>query len=527
VQPEQAPSTPASDPRDLPLPYGGALVQGLVSESRAVELKAASREWRSVDLTPRQLCDLELLLTGAYSPLATFQNQAACETTLAEMRLPGGVLWPVPVTLEIPEAAASVLSAGDWVALREPEGLMLAALRIEEMWQPRPGGGFVCLSGPLEGVQLPRHYDFHRLRLTPLELRAGFESSGWDSIVAFPLRQPLSRAGYEATIRAMEAGGSRLLLQCLTGPGGSGDIDPAVRMRCCLAVLPRYPEDSVRVALLPLPVHSAGPREALLHAIIARNCGCRGVIVAGSAAQELVAAHEQELGVQMIPAPLEESLGVEWRQLLTHGEELPKRLVFPEIAAELHRSYPPRHRQGFTVFFTGLSGAGKSTIANILRVKLLERGGRKVSLLDGDLVRKHLSSELGFSPEHRDINIRRIGYVASEITRNGGAAICAPIAPYRRVRQEVREMIQPHGGFVLVYLDTPIETCETRDVKGLYAKARAGLIGNFTGISDPYETPADAEITLDTAQLSPEESAERIMRYLEREGYVAGGPPTE
>lgn len=501
-------------------------MNGLVDAARAAELKAASREWLSLDLTPTEVCDLELLLTGAYSPLEGFQNRADYESTLANKCLADGIYWPVPIALRVKETLAQDLQPGNWIALREPEGLMLAAMRIAEIWQPE-GETLFCLSGRLEGIQLPKHYDFERLRISPEAMRAYFESAGWDRVVSYPLGQPPSRAGFEATLRAMESSESRLLLHCLTGPGTGAGLDAGVRLRCCQAVMPRYPEGSARLALLPLPAHSDGPENALLQAIVAKNFGCRAVIAAGSDAQRLAAAHERDLGIQVIPAPHEESLGEEWNQLLSHGDPIPARFVFPEIAQELHRGYPPRHKQGFTVFFTGLSGAGKSTIANILRVKLLEHGGRKVSLLDGDLVRKHLSSELGFSPEHRDMNIRRIGYVASEITRNGGAAICAPIAPYRRVRQEVREMIQPHGGFVLVYLDTPIETCEARDVKGLYAKARAGLITAFTGISDPYEAPFDAEIILNTAALAPEESAGRIIAYLEREGYLSSGLSAE
>ena len=252
--------------------------------------------------------------------------------------------------------------------------------------------------------------------------------------------------------------------------------------------------------------------------------------------------HQEELGIKMVPfrmvvyaedldkyLPIDEvpentrtlSLsGTELRERLADGRDLPEWFTFPEVAQQLRRTHKPRHQQGFTVFFTGLSGSGKSTVANVLMAKLLELGGRPVTLLDGDIVRKNLSSELGFSKEHRDLNIKRIGFVASEITKNGGIALCAPIAPYDSVRQEVQAMIKPGGGFILVHVNTPLEVCETRDRKGLYAKARAGIIKQFTGISDPYEDPENPEIPLDTTDLSPEESAQKIILFLEREGYI-------
>jgi sulfate adenylyltransferase len=308
----------------------------------------------------------------------------------------------------------------------------------------------------------------------------------------------------------------------------------------------------------------AGPREAVWHAIIRKNYGCTHLIVgrdhagpgkdsAGKdfydpyAAQDLLRNHEEELGVGMVPFKMmvyvedkdaympEDEVpqgarvlnisGTELRRRLADGREIPSWFSFPEVARELRRTHPPRYGQGFSVFFTGLSGSGKSTIANVLLVKFLEVGGRPVTLLDGDIVRKHLSSELGFSKEHRDINIRRIGFVASEITKNGGIAICAPIAPYESVRRDVRAMIEPVGGFVLVHVATPLEVCEQRDRKGLYAKARAGKIQEFTGISDPYEPPAEAEVVIDTTDTTPQEAAQTIILHLEREGYI--GPVAE
>jgi len=569
----------------LVTPHGGKLVTLLADPDRATELKLASREWPSWDLTPRQLCDLELLLTGGFSPLTGFMTRPEYESVCGAMRLPSGMIWPIPVTLDVPEETAGALSPGMSLALRDAEGVLLAALHVEEVWQPdrageaamvygttsreHPGVSYVMseaypwyVGGRLEGVALPAHYDFTSLRLGPVELRAEFQRMGWRRVVAFQTRNPLHRAHQELTLRAAMEVGANLLLHPVVGMTKPGDVDHYTRVRCYEGLLDRYPPHTVKLALLPLAMRMAGPREAVWHAIIRKNHGCSHFIVGrdhagpGSdasgrpfydpyAAQDLLKKHEDEIGVRMVPfremvyvedrdAYLPENevppgsrtlalSGTELRRRLAAGRELPSWFTFPEVARELQRRYPPRYRQGFTVFFTGLSGSGKSTLARILQVKFLELGGRPVTLLDGDLVRKHLSSELGFSRAHRDINIRRIGFVASEITKNGGLAICAPIAPYDATRKAVRAMIDPLGGFVLVHLATPLEVCEQRDRKGLYAKARAGLVPEFTGISDPYEVPADAEVVIDTADMSPEEAAQKIILYLEREGYI-GAP---
>ena len=411
----------------------------------------------------------------------------------------------------------------------------------------------------MEGFRLSSHYDFRTIRHTPAELRAEFLRLGWRKIVAFQTRNPMHRAHQELTLRAAKQANANLLIHPSVGMTKPGDVEYYVRVRCYQALLSRYPKDTVKLSLLPLAMRMAGPREALWHAIIRKNFGCSHLIVgrdhAGPGkntdgkpfygpydAQQLLQAHEGEIGVTMVPFQmmvyLEEQdtyvpedqvpegvhpktiSGTELRGRLMEGREIPGWFSFPEVVNELRRSYPPRHRQGITVFFTGLSGSGKSTIANILRVKFLEMGGRPLTLLDGDIVRKHLSSELGFSREHRDINIQRIGYVASEITKNGGIAICAPIAPYDAVRKAVRAMIEPYGGFILVHLSTRLEDCEARDRKGLYAKARAGLVQHFTGISDPYETPTDAEVVIDTSLMTPEEAAQEIFLHLEQQGYI-------
>ncbi len=563
-------------------PHGGALVDLLVGERRAEELRTESAGWPSWDLTPRQLCDLELLLNGGFSPLSGFLGRRDHESVRDHMRLADSTLWPVPVTLDVPAALAERLAPGSTLALRDPEGVMLAALHVSEAWEPdraaeadavfgtldraHPGVEHLLershpwyVGGTLEGLQPPVHYDYRDLRHTPAQLRALFASMGWRRVVAFQTRNPLHRAHMELTLRAAREVEANLLVHPVVGMTKPGDVDHYTRVRCYQAIMPSYPRGTAMLSLLPLAMRMGGPREAVWHAIIRKNHGVTHLIVgrdhAGPGsdpsgkpfygpydAQDVLKEHAGEVGVspvtfrqmvyvedrdQYLPedqVPAGSRVlsisGTEQRRRLNAGSALPDWFTPPAVAVELRRSYPPRSRQGFTVFFTGLSGAGKSTIANVLLVKLLEMGGRPVTLLDGDVVRKHLSSELGFSREHRDINIRRIGYVASEITRNGGIALCAPIAPYEATRRDVRAMIEPVGGFVLVHVSTSLDVCEARDRKGLYAKARAGVLTEFTGISDPYEAPAGAELAIDTAAVTPEEAAQQVILHLEHEGYI-------
>lgn len=569
-------------PDSLIAPHGGSLVDLVVDEARAAELKEASRDWPSHDLTPRQLCDFELLANGGFSPLTGFLGTADYDAVVADMRLADGTLWPMPIMLDVSAEMAEKLAPGAMLALRDDEGVMVGALHVSDIWEPdrereaqqvfgttnREHPGVAALldrtqpwyvGGRLEALSLPHHYDFATLRMTPAEVRARFARRGWRRIVAFQTRNPMHRAHLELTVRAAREVEANLLVHPVVGMTKPGDVDHYTRVRAYQAIMPRYPNNTAELALLPLAMRMGGPREAVWHAIIRKNHGCTHLIVgrdhAGPGsdstgkpfygpydAQELLAAHQDEIGVGMVDfknmvylpdddayAPDDEIpagartlsiSGTELRQRLQDGREIPEWFTFPAVADELRKTHPPRSRQGFTVFMTGLSGSGKSTVANVLRVKLLEMGGRPVTLLDGDLVRKNLSSELGFSKEHRDLNIFRIGYVASEITKNGGIAICAPIAPYAEVRRQVREMIEPLGGYALVHIATPIEVCEQRDRKGLYAKARAGIIKEFTGISDPYEEPADAEVVIDTSDISPEQAAQRIILHLESEGFI-------
>lgn len=574
-------------PSHLIPPHGGELVQLIASSERSAELKAHSREWASLDLTARQICDLELLLSGGFSPLRGFMNRADYEGVCRDMHLASGEIWPMPITLDVTEEFANKLTPGtSKVALRDAEGVMIAVLNVEDVWQPdrkaeaksvfgttsavHPGVDYVLnrsnpwyVGGKLEGLQLPTHYDFKTLRLTPAEVRAELSRLGWRRVVAFQTRNPMHRAHVELTFRAAKTVEANLLIHPSVGMTKPGDVDYFTRVRCYQLLLSKYPAGTVKLSMLPLAMRMGGPREAIWHALIRKNHGVTHFIVgrdhAGPGkdtdgkpfygpyeAQELFKKNEKEIGVTMVPFSMMVYLetedryvpdnevptgarvlnisGTELRSRLNEGREIPAWFTYPEVVRELRRSFPPRHKQGVTIFFTGLSGSGKSTIANVLLTKFLEVGGRPVTILDGDLVRKHLSSELGFSKEHRDINIRRIGYVASEITKNGGIAICAPIAPYDAVRKQVRQLIEPHGGFVLVHVATPLEICEQRDRKGLYAKARAGIVKEFTGISDPYEAPTDAEVVINTAELSAEEAAQEIILHLEQQGFIGVGP---
>ena len=571
-------------PNSLIPPHGGELVDLVVDDERAAELKTASVDFPSWDLSERQICDLELLLNGGFSPLRGFLDKSDYDSVCTEMRLSDGTLWPIPIMLDVTEEVANAVTTGDRLALRDPEGVMLAVLTVNDVWQPdldkeaelvfgttdelhpaidylKNRGHSWYLGGAIEGMQLPVHYDFRLLRRTPAELRAEFARQGWRRIVAFQTRNPMHRAHVELTMRASAETESNLLIHPVVGMTKPGDVDHYTRVRAYQSVLARYPRNTAKLALLNLAMRMGGPREALWHAIIRKNHGCTELIIgrdhAGPGndadgnpfygpydAQELVSKHEVELGFDMVPfkmmvyvedrdsyEPIDEVApdtrtlsisGTELRERLSRGREIPSWFTYPEVATELRRTHPPRSSQGFTVFFTGLSGSGKSTIANALLVKLLEMGGRPVTLLDGDVVRKNLSSELGFSKEHRDLNITRIGYVASEITKNGGIAICAPIAPYAHVRKANRDLIQPLGGYVLVHVSTPIEVCEQRDRKGLYAKARAGIIKEFTGVSDPYEVPEDADLTIDTSDIYPREAANTVILHLENLGFIAG-----
>ena len=563
-------------------PHGGVLNELYLGESVAEEEKLIAGDFPSWDLTPRQLCDIELLLNGSFSPLTGFLGTKDYKSVLETMRLASGILWPMPITLDVTPKFADSLEEGGLLALRDQEGVLVATMEIEEIWKPdkiaeaeqvygtsmeeHPAVHHllhqtreVYVGGKLRGVEPPTHYDFKLLRDSPSELRGRFRKLGWRKVVAFQTRNPMHRAHQEITFRAATMHEANLLIHPVVGMTKPGDVDHYTRVRCYEKILDRYPEQTTTLSLLNLAMRMGGPREAIWHALIRKNYGCTHFIVgrdhAGPGnkpdgtpfyepyeAQELYEKFHDEMDITMVPfqmmvyvedkaqyIPVNETTkemkvanisGTEFRRRLREGLEIPEWFSYAEIIQELRKIYPPKHQQGFTVFFTGLSGSGKSTIANALLVKMLENGNRRVTILDGDVVRKNLSSELGFSKEHRDLNIKRIGYVAAEITKNGGVAICAPIAPYESTRKQVRSMIEESGGFVEIFVDTPLEECEKRDRKGLYALARAGKIKGFTGIDDPYEVPKDPEMVIDTMDLSAELAAHRIFVKLESLGYI-------
>jgi len=549
---------------------------------QADRLKMEATDLVSWDLTHRQLCDLEMLMNGGFYPLTGFLGEADYNSVVETMRLTDGHLWPMPITLDVSQDFADKVSAGQKIALRDLEGVILATIEISDIYTPDKAkeaemvfgaddsahpavnylhniAGPVYIGGKVQGIEAPTHYDFRARRDSPNELRSYFRKLGWRRVVAFQTRNPLHRAHQELTFRAAKEAQANLLIHPIVGMTKPGDIDHFTRVRCYEAVLDQYPSATTHMSLLNLAMRMAGPREAVWHGLIRKNHGCTHFIVgrdhAGPGknsagedfygpydAQELFREHQEEMGIEMVdfehmvyvqeraqyePADeVEDGVtvlnisGTELRRRLQEGLEIPEWFSFPSVVAELRKSKPPRSDQGFTVFFTGFSGSGKSTNANALMVKLMEMGGRPVTLLDGDIVRKNLSSELGFSKEHRDLNIRRIGYVASEITKNRGIAICAPIAPYATTRSAVRQDIEQYGAFIEVHVATSIEECERRDRKGLYKLAREGKIKEFTGISDPYDVPEHPELRLETENVSVDNCAHQVLLTLESLGLI-------
>ncbi len=563
------------------IPHGKKWQQIFINESSRESFLHESANLPFWQLTSRQMCDLELILNGGFNPLNGFLDKKDYESVLTRTRLNCGWIWPMPITLDVDQEFADIAVEAGQVVLCDPQRKPLGLMQIKSCWLPdkkqeaeavygtvdeaHPAVDYlfnksksVYLGGPVTGIDLPKHYDFPELRLTPKALRNHIERQGWDKIVAFQTRNPMHRAHQELTIRAARDLDAALLIHPVVGMTKPGDIESYVRVRCYQKLMNHYPAHRTALSLLPLAMRMAGPREALWHALIRKNYGATHFIVgrdhAGPGndssgkpfygpydAQEMVASYQTEIGIEMVPfkemvysatsksykprnevQENEEVLsisGTEFRRKLRTGEDIPEWFSYSDVISELRRHCPPRAQQGFTIFLTGLSGAGKSTIASALSMRLRAMG-KNLTLLDGDEVRNHLSSELGFSKEHRDLNIRRIGFVAQEITRHNGIAICAPIAPYISVRREVRQMVESCGGFIEVYVSTPLDVCEKRDPKGLYKKARQGVIKGFTGIDDPYEAPQQAEVVLNTATMSVESSVEMIISRLEELGYL-------
>ncbi len=556
----------------------------LVHFRRIESLKEAALAYPSVHLNKRQLCDLELLLNRAFYPLTGYLGQEDYQHVLADMRLGDGTVWPIPICLDVAQEVAVTLEKGQPLAIRDDEGFMLAVLTVTDVWKPdkkeeaqavygtvnpqsHPGVrtlfervGPWYVGGTLEGLHLPLHYDFRELRLTPAETHRRFSLNGWRHVIGFQTEKHLHCAHREMTLRAAREAGASILLQPVVGLTHPGDLDHFIHVRCYQEIVKKYPKNMIMLGLIPLATRTAGPREALWQAIIRKNYGCSHFMVAGDhgdpfasngkqdrfyplhVAQEMVESFEEEAGIKMVPLKkmvyveeraeyiVEDEVAAgmnvkhisssELRRRLEKGLEVPEWFSYPEVVAELRRAYPPRSKQGFTIFITGLSGAGKSTLAKGLMVKFMEMRDRPVTLLDGDIVRRNLSSELTFSKAHRNLNITRIGFVASEITKNRGIAICAPIAPYEESRRHNRELISSYGGYIEVFLSTPLEVCEQRDRKGLYAKARSGKVKGVTGVDDPYVPPSNPEITIDTTEATPDEAAQEVLFYLSEQGYI-------
>ena len=564
---------------NLITPFGGDLVDLVASADVADELREEANRLPSLQISERAVCDLELLATGGFSPLDRFMSRDDLRAVVDDMRTADGTLFPIPITLPIDRDSG--VSLDSRIALRDSTNNLLAVMDVEQAYEwdmeeiakgvygtldlrhpivaEMHQWGRHNISGRLQVIQLPQRHDFSELRLTPAQTRNALAETGRQNVVAFQTRNPLHRVHEELTKRAAAAVDGVLLLHPVVGLTRLGDVDHYTRVRTYRALTDLYYEpDRVLLALLPLAMRMGGPREAVWHAIIRRNFGANHLIVgrdhAGPGvdsrgepfygpydAQELVEEHADELGVNPLtftelvylpsegryeemsklpPDAVTASIsGTQVREdYLNAGEALPEWFTRPEVAEVLADTYPPRHRQGVCVWFTGLSGSGKSTTADVLTSLLMEHG-RQVTVLDGDVVRTNLSKGLGFSKEDRDTNILRIGYVASEIVRHGGIAICAAISPYIATRDAVRNMIG-EDRFVEVFVDTPLDVCESRDSKGMYARARAGEITGFTGIDDPYEAPPDPELTLDTVANNPAENAAKIIDHMTEAGFL-------
>jgi len=536
----------------------------------------------SIKLTKRQLCDLELILNGGFAPLQGFMGKPDYDNVVENMRLADGSLWPIPIMLDVDKNFAQKIAETSIVNLCDQEGTILAKLFVSDIWEPNktkeaayvfgttdtdhPGVAYLFentkqyyIGGRLEKLADPIHYDFTDLRHTPQQLKAMFKQKRVKNIIAFQTRNPMHRVHKEITTLATEKIDGHLLIHPVVGMTKPGDIDYITRVRCYRKILKYYPEKSVTLSLLPLAMRMAGPREAVWHAIIRKNYGCTHFIVgrdhAGPGnkkngesfygqyeAQELVQKYSDEIGIEIVPfqmmayiKELDEYLplnlipknlkpqfisGTQLRKMIKNGEKIPEWFSYPDIVAELRKTYKAKYEKGITIFFTGLCASGKSSVAKGVCAKLAEITSRPVTILDGDIIRQNLSKGLGFSQKDRSINVRRVGFVAKEITKHGGIAICALVSPYEVDRNNNRKEIEEYGGYIEVYVSTPLEVCEARDPKGLYKLARAGVIKNFTGIDDPYEPPKNPEINVSTANISRTNTVEIVINYLKQEKYI-------
>ncbi|EHY55935.1 Sulfate adenylyltransferase [Exophiala dermatitidis] len=566
-------------------PHGGVLKDLLARDApRHDQLAAEADRLPALTLNERQLCDLELILNGGFSPLEGFMNQQDYNGVVENLRLASGLLFSMPICLDVSGEVIERLSIkpGARITLRDfRDDRNLAILTVDDVYQPdkqkeaqevfggdpeHPAIVYLMnstkeyyIGGKIEAVNRLNHYDYVALRYTPAELRLHFEKLGWSRVVAFQTRNPMHRAHRELTVRAARARQANVLIHPVVGLTKPGDIDHFTRVRVYEALMPRYPNGMAVLGLLGLAMRMGGPREAIWHAIIRKNHGATHFIIgrdhAGPGknsagkdfygpydAQHAVEKYRQELGIEVVefqmmtylpdtdeyrpkdevPAGVKtlDISGTELRRRLKVGAPIPEWFSYPEVVKVLRESHPPRAKQGFTIFLTGYQNSGKDAIARALQVTFNEQGSRPVSLLLGETVRHELSSELGFTREDRDINIARIAFVASELTKAGAAVIAAPIAPFDAARKDARKTVQQYGSFFLVHVATPLEYCEKTDKRGVYARARRNSIQNFTGVNDPYETPDDADLTVDCEKQSVRSIVHEIVLMLESQGFL-------
>ncbi|KAM4065058.1 ATP-sulfurylase domain-containing protein [Hirsutella rhossiliensis] len=567
-------------------PHGGVLKDLFARDlPRHAQLLDESEKLPAIVLTERHLCDLELILSGGFSPLEGFMTEKDYNGVVEKNRLADGSLFSMPITLDLGQEQIFKLGVkpGARITLRDSrDDRNLAILTVEDIYRPdkvkeakhvfgsdddtHPGIKHLFsaakefyVGGKLEAINRLEHYDFLDLRFTPAELRSHFNKLGWQKVVAFQTRNPMHRAHRELTVRAARSQQANVLIHPVVGMTKPGDIDHFTRVRVYKALLPRYPNGMAALALLPLAMRMGGPREALWHAIIRKNHGATHFIVgrdhAGPGknkhgkdhygpydAQELVKQYQDELGIKMVEfqemiyipdkdeyMPANEIAegtrtmnisGTELRSRLKTGKEIPAWFSYPEVVQVLREQNPLPREKGFTVFMTGYQNSGKDQVARALQTTLNQGGGRPVSMLVGETVRHELSSELGFSRQDRDLNISRIAFVASELTKAGAAVIAAPIAPFEEARKQARDLIEKSGPFFLIHVATPLEYCEKTDRRGTYKAARAGKIKGFTGVDDPYEKPQTPDLVVDLEKQNVRSIVHEIILLLESRGLL-------
>lgn len=527
----------------------------------ALEREAASLD--SVALSPIQLAELALILNGAFQPLQGYMAEADYDSVLRALRLANGRCFPLPVALDLDMTTARTMETGKRIALRDGEGVAFAVLTVENVWRKdtaresqilgvdddtdRRGSYYV--GGKVEGIRLPAHPFFAQLRPTPAALQQRIQERGFNRVLGVESAGAIHRHEHEIVTAAAAELDAAILLNPAIGTPDPDNQAQVVMIKCLLAVLPYFPPRTTLLALLDYPARKAGLREFLMQAILRKRCGATHFIMRditqrmidsdarlqsclGEIEMEAVAWPERSLsstGRGIAGAPRAERTDkqfdpVQLVENLRRGEDLPEGYTFPQVATVLEAHYRPLKRSGFTLFFTGLSGSGKSTIAKIVQARVAERDPRPVTLLDGDIVRRKFSKGLGFSKQDRDTNVRRIGAAAADITKGGGIAICCPIAPYAETRKAVRGMIEPHGAMIEIHVATPIDVCERRDPKGLYKKAREGRIQNFTGVDDPYEQPVSPDVRIDASEGSPDCAANLVIAYMEENNLISKTP---